>query len=325
MQKGITKMNRRDIQILRIYTGGPAITIIMPYDKEKIKKTFESLMSLADADDAILASMQGHFETLYEHLIPYKEARTVAIFVNKYAAYLFWLPFDMPEIAVCDTTFKLDDLVAKMNRERRYWIFDCTAEKMALLEGTNDFIMEVDKSCTQIDESGALFDRKGSINSLGDYLEQDPLPICLVGLPEDTLAITLDAPFRDHIVAHTPFLEDAPVVMRMYFENLVNRVLEDIKGPKPAVEYVNALRDIITAARQGQVKIVMFEKGYHLHACQEQVTQEVLLDLQECPLGYQKVSLIDQIIESVCSKGGQLFVVPGGTIEEYGRIVAILR
>lgn len=317
-------MNRRDIQILRIHVGGPAITLVMPCDKEKIQKKFNELIHQATADDAIIASIFGHFEVLYDHLVCPLEKTMVALFVNKYAAYLYRLPFEMPEIAVCAKTFKLDPIVAQLNRLQRYWVFDCSAEKMKLLEGIGDFLMEIDKAHAQIDESGILFDRKGHITSLGDYFEQDHIPICLVGEPQEMYSVSMDAPFREQIVAQAATLYDIPSLMNKYFKKRIYELLENIKQMKPELQFITDLPEIIEAARQGQIKTLLFEKSYQLDACEEQVTRQILTE-QACPLGYQKISLIDQIIESVCSKGGELLVAPDGSLSEYHKMVAILR
>lgn len=318
-------MNRRDIQILRIHVGGPAITLVMPCDKQKIQEKFKSLMNGATADDAIVASIFGHFDVLFDHLYCPPEKTTIALFVNKYAAYLYRLPFEMPEIAACDQTFKLDHIVAHMNRLSRYWVFDCSAEKMNLFEGAGNFLLEVDKAHTQIDESGVLFDRKGSINSLGDYFEQDHVPICLVGEPQETYSLMMDAPFREQVVAQATIMNDVVPLMHKYFNKRLYESIEQLKQMKPGLQYTTSLQEIVAAARQGQVKTLLFEKGYQLDACEEQVTRQILTEERSCPIGYQKISLIDQIIESVCSKGGELLVAPDGVLIDYGRMVAILR
>lgn len=317
-------MNRRDIQILRIHVGAPAITLVMPCDKQKIQKKIKEMMQEIQSDAAIMASMAGHFEALFDHMYCPPET-TIALFVNKYAAYLYRLPFAMPEIAACDITFKLDSIAAHMNRLRRYWVFDCSSEKMNLYEGSDDFLVEIDKTHTRVDESGLIFNPTGGINSLGDYFEQDHIPICLVGEPQETYSLVMDAPFREQVVAQATGMYDVGPLMSKYFNKRLYESIEQLKQMKPDLQYATSLQEIITAARQGQVKTILFEKGYHIDACEERVTRQVITEERSCPYGYQKISLIDQIIESVCSKGGELLVAPDDSLVDYGRMVAFLR
>lgn len=318
-------MNRCDIQILRIHVGYPAITIIMPCDKEKIKAKFRDVVDKLSSDDAIIASMEAHFEVMLTTLVCPLAQQSIALFINKYGARCYHLPFHMQELAVCDQTFKLDNIVARLNRLPRYWVLDCTAGMMKLYEGVEDFLIEVDKSHVVIDESGTLFVRKNHGSGLGDYFEQDRLPICLIGSADDIYTFTMDSPFRERVVAKVADVQKVWPAMQKYFEKRLRDTLKKLNTMDAGVEYVTELRAILKEARLGLVATLLFEDDYHLDACEENVTRQVTVGDEICPFGYQKISLIDQIIEAVCAKGGTLIVVPAGALQEYGRMVAIVR
>lgn len=319
-------MNRRDIQELRIHVGYPAITLIMPCDKKRIKEKFIELVNDVTSEEPLITSLLGQFDVLYDQLVCPADNATIALFVNKYLARIYFLPFAMKEMAASGHTFKLDMLIAGLNRQHRYWVVDCSGGQVRLLEGTKDFLVDVDQAFIGID---APDNPVKYVLQLRDYardcLEQDVLPICLLGEPVERKKFILQSPHRDRVVAEV----DNPLAiwpaMQSYFEQEQRVLFATLHNGVKGTNYVDRIQDILSAARQGQVSDLLVEQSYHFDACEEKVTRHVLTKKAVCPVGYQKVSLVDQIIESVRSKGGRVIIVPDGLLLEFRRLAALLR
>lgn len=319
-------MNRRDIQELRIHVGYPAITIIMPCDKKRIKEKFAEIVNNLDCEVQLVTSLLAQFDVVYDQLMCPSEKATVALFVNKYLARIYFLPFELKEVATTGHTFKLDLIIGALNRLQRYWVIDCTGGQAKLLEGTEDFLTDVEQAYIGIDSP----DNPVKYSShLKDYerhcLEQDVLPICLLGDSKARSLYMVQSPYRERIFAEV----DNPVaiwpVMQGYFKQEQNALLKKLQDGVEGTSYVVRIQDILSAARQGEVGELLVEQSYHFDACEEEVTRKVLTGNATCPVGYQKISLVDQIVEAVRSKGGKVIIVPDGSLLEFRRLVALLR
>lgn len=318
-------MNRCDIQILRIHVGYPAVTLVMPCNRELIKAKFMDIINHRSGDDALIASMVVHFDSMLDALTCAAHESSVALFVNHYGARCYHLPFQMPELVACDQTFKLDQIIARLNRLQRYWVLECAEGALRLYEGVEATLIEVHASHVVVDTAGSLFVRRAGASGLGDYFEQDRLPICLVGPADAAHECVMDSPFRERVVRTVQEMSDVWPAMEEYFAQRRADMQGVVGSMSAGVDYVTDLAMIVKEARIGAVARVFFEVDYHLDACEEEVTRQVITDAVQCPVGYQRISLIDQILESVCAKGGVLIPVPSGSLNNYGRLVAMVR
>lgn len=310
-------MNRRDIQELRIHCGFPAITLVMPCQERKVREALKSLVDQAQNSEWADAVMARTTELLSQLSCPVKPFKT-AIFIDKYRAKAFVVPADVPDCAVCDTTFCLDEIVKALNRQHRYLVIDCTNKAPKLLEGFGEHILEVQNACVIMDDGPAidLFDR-----CIANFLEQDRLPICVVGPAQATQHFEFLAPYADFIIAHVADRSEAWPAIERWQASKVEHVMKKVGDGRPDVDFLSDVHAIIDQARQGLVRFMAIEEGYVREGCEHPVTRAILLN-SECPTGYVTVPLIDEITESVRSKGGMVLLMPSGTLGNYGHMVA---
>lgn len=311
-------MNRRDIQELRVHVGYPAITIIMPCNKDNIKLKFIELVESIDSKEPLLERIKDQFDMMFAALTCPLEKFKIGLFVSKHSARLYVVPFDVPDIALCDKVFALDHISAQLNRLQRYWVVDCDAKELALFEGIAKDLLAVETSHIQCDISDDNFKRLCGLN---EYLEQDNLPICLVGTPESLKTCLAQSPFRDRVVVRVTEMNDVWSSMQRYFKEKANLHIAHLESESKVV--VSDIDEIIAAARQGHVRTLLVEEGYDLRGCEEGVSRHIL-HKEECPVGYEAISLVDSIIEFVRSKGGTVVIVPDASLKQYDRMAALV-
>lgn len=318
-------MNRKDIQELRIHTGYPAITIIMPCEKKSVQEALAKVLTQL-ADDPVSVLVKEKSSELLAHFSCPLPGAKVALFIDKHRARSFVVPQTVADTVACDTSFKLDGIVAVMNHTFRYWVIDCTQEVPVLLEGMGELVNELSGTCTIFtDQECALNHNKKRCfdTCFNTYLEQDSLPIVIVGDAQQTLRLRLLAPYTELIAARVPSLTDVWPVIQRWHAAEVEKMLKKITTGFADQDYFTDINDILVYARQGSVAQLVIEEGYARPGCEHPVTRAVLFN-KSCPHDYATISAIEQIIEAVRSKGGSILIVPDGSLLSYGRMIAFL-
>lgn len=312
-------MNRKDLQELRIHSGFPALTLITTCEKGTVRTALEKLLKEAE-DSHWTKTVADRCEELVGRLTCPTKPFKSAFFIDKHGGKAFVVPPEVPNDAVCDTTFHLDALTATLNRLMRYWVIDCTGKAPRLLEGVEGLFIDPHSSCVFVenedDEAFDLFDR-----CIGGYLEQDRLPICIVGGAKEAQRFELLAPYTSSITAHVPHLDDVWPAMQRWHAASVEKTLSNVAAGRPDVDFLINAHAIIDAARQGQIAVLALEEEFARQGCEHPVTRSVLIN-ESCPPGYLTIELIDEIIENTRAKGGMVFLLPAGSITQYGRLVA---
>lgn len=318
-------MNRKDIQELRIHAGYPAITIIMPCEtkaaQEALKKILDTL-----TEESVSAMIKNRSEELLAHFNCPIPGTKVALFIDKHRARAFMVPAATPDIVACDTTFKLDALLTVMNYTFRYWVIDCTAEVPVLLEGMADIINKLSETCTSFtDQECSLAHNKNRCfdTCFTSYLEQDRLPIVIVGSAEQTLRLRLLAPYTDLVAVRVEAQADVWPAIQRWHAAEIEKFLKRVATGLPGQDYLTDINEILVYARQGDILQLVIEEGYARPGCEHPITRAVLFN-QSCPHDYVAISAIEQIVESVRSKGGTILIVPDGSLLDYGRMIGFL-
>lgn len=318
-------MNRKDIQELRIHAGYPAITIIMPCEQKKVQ---EALIRVLDTleDESVATVIKAKSAELLAHFGCSIPGTKVALFIDKHRARAFIVPVATPDIVACDTMFKLDALITTMNYMFRYWIIDCTSEVPALLEGMADIINRLADTCTSfIEQECALAHNKNRCfdTCFTTYLEADRLPIVIIGSAEQTLRLRLLAPYTDLVAVRVESQEDVWPAIQRWHAAEIEKFLKRVATGLPGQDYLADINDILVYARQGDIRQLVIEEGYARPGCEHPVTRAVLFN-KSCPHDYVTISAIEQIVESVRSKGGSILIVPDGSLLDYGRMIGFL-
>ncbi len=333
-------MNRKDLQELRVHYGYPAITIIMPCDKKRLQETAEKLLATikesplpADALERIsdmfekiegMEGMEGMDCTLNEG-----KAFKVALFIDKHRARSFLVPSAVADVAICNSFFKLDGITTVLNHTFRYWVIDCkkesnphTSQTARLLEGMGDNLIPLQENCVLFDAEKCEREGGCPATCFTSFMEQDPLPVVLVGCATQQELTTLFAPYKTWIAAHVESHEEILPAIDRWHAAEIEKTLKKITHPG-ATDFQTNFHEIVLSARQGFVSLLIVEQGYMRAGCEHPVTRDLILDSQ-CPTGYVFVSAIDELVEEVRSKGGSVLLVPDGSLKAYGRMVAFV-
>ena len=301
----------------------------------------------------------GRLETLAAE-VDYRYALDgLAMFVNQDFAHKYYLPFTLPERVVVDQSFLTRDLVFALNRTPRYWVLVLSEQPTRLYEGTRDTLVEVTGEGFPMTHEGpggatalpggfgvnvsAIRDERhrqffrAVDSALGAYLADDPLPLAVVGVDRYQAFFDELSAHKDAVVARlngshdkTSPAELAKLVWPLVEAGLAAErqgylaVLEQAVGEQRVAATVG---EVWRLAHEGRGRLLLVEENFHA-AGQLDETGTHLLPVDD-PGGSTAPGLIedavDDIIETVLSKGGKVRFMPDGQLEAFQRIALVLR
>lgn len=289
--------------------------------------------------------------------IDYRHALNgLVIFVNRDFDAKFYLPFTIPERVVVADKFLTRDLVYAMNRTSRYWVLALSEQPTRLFEGTLDTLVEIETGgfpmthdgpggasalpggfgvnpSAHRDERHRQFFRSVDA-ALKPFLANDPLPMGVVGV-DRYLA------FWDEISTHKEFLratlagnydqatshELAKTVWPLVEATQAERVQRHLAELE---QYVSQQRVAATVgeawrkANEGRGKLLLVEQDYH-EAGRLDESGLLLLPADDPTAPGVIPDAVDEVIEAVLSKGGEVVFTENGALETYQRIALVLR
>ncbi|MFO7633203.1 MAG: hypothetical protein R6W76_11715 [Caldilinea sp.] len=280
----------------------------------------------------------------------------LVMYVNKGFDAKFYLPFAVPERVIVAETFLTRDLVFAMNRMRRYWILALSEQPTRLFEGFHDTLVEVTdggfpmvhegpggaqalpggygkKVSAHRDERHRQFFRSVDA-ALKPFLGADPLPLGVVGV-DRYLA------FWDEVTTHGEFIRDSrlgnydhmtphelgeviwPLVQQALAER-EQRQLDELAQMANQQRVISTLGEVWRSANLGRGKTLFVERDYHEPGRLDE-TGLLLLSSDEPNAPGVIPDAVDEVIEMVLSKGGEVVCVENGQLETFQRIALILR
>lgn len=344
-------MNRVDIQELRVPVSYPAITIIDQCNIERLREHCRACLQQAK-DHPLAGHLERELEAIIEQIAcPLKEYM-IGIFINKHAARVYIIPYALPPMVHVSSTFVVASVVRALNRAQRAWVLDFNPDYPQLYEAHGALLLPVERSRAQFAQARESFDPVSEIPAtcgIGEvpgaacryptvdelikhldmyvsrYVEQDPVPLVVVAQPEQEAIFKEVSRLATSVVAYVHTLDDAwAAVMRWYVEAIEHAFME-LAHHADGKRVVSTLHDIEHAAREGRIEKLLVEHDYHRPGCEHGVTRALSPSQGSCPIDATAVDVIDELLEMVYSKGGQVLIVPNNTLDAYGRMVAFLR
>lgn len=280
----------------------------------------------------------------------------LVIFVNTDFDAKFYLPFTVPERVVVADRFLTRDLVFAMNRTLRYWVLALSEQPTRLFEGTLDTLVEIQSGgfpmthegpggaaplpggfginpSAHRDERHRQFFRSVDA-ALKPFLAQDPLPLGVVGV-DRYLA------FWDEVTTHKEFIRAIlqgnydqasphelakaiwPLIEKAQTER-VQRHLNELDGYVSQGRVAATVGEAWRKAHEGRGKLLLVEKDYH-EAGRLDETGLLLLPADDPNAPDVIPDAVDEVIETVLSKGGEVVFTENGQLADYQRIALILR
>ncbi len=280
----------------------------------------------------------------------------LALFVGQDIARAVYLPFAVKERVVVDETFFTRDLVLNLHRSPRYWVLALSEQPTRLYEGLRDTLIEVQEEGfplvhTGPGGSGALPGGAGVSRSayrderhrqffrqvdetLKVFMRDDPLPLALVGV-DRYLA------FFDQVTSHksaivttvtgshdkTPAHELAKIVWPMVKANYAaerQQTLQELDRAVSERRVVSTVGEVWRLANEGRARLLAVEEDYHVPARLDPSGTH-LIPVDDATEPGVIDDAVDEIIETVMNKGGQVRFMDNGQLDRYSRIAVILR
>lgn len=337
-------MNRIDLQELRIRVGYPSVTIITRCDQEELKRAFDLIMSEIPAEHAH-ATWQQCSDALKTLSCPFDNS-VVALFLTDKTATSYVLPCDVGSVIHVGQTFRLQEVSHCLNRQQRYWVVRYNMRTPMLYEGFGSHIVPVHSTrialvgeqifarkrpfalCNGEGDSNCVFQTPQEVctaidESLSYYVEQDRLPLIVVANEEELSYLKQYSPYYHSAAAVVPSIADVwPAVQRhaiMQIEDTFAQIAEYHTTPR----VVTGITNVLAAARQGLVQRVLVNAEYRVPGCTDMVTRMTCAHCV-CSSAQEPIDLVDEALEAVASKGGQILLAPQSAMQHYENIVALV-
>jgi hypothetical protein len=358
-------ITRHDLKELQSMVSVPALSILLPTYRNfpDNKKDPIRVKNLVDEATERLSKefSQREIEPLLLRLetlaadINYNHTQDgLALFVNHDFAKKFYLPFPVPERVVIDQTFATRDLVYGMHRNLRYWVFLLSQNATRLLAGTGENLEEVfddnfpmqmtGPAATQpipysadtayVDDRHRRFFQQVD-RAFATYAqdEPEPLPLILGGVDRQisffkevseykgAIAGTLTGNFDRATVSElAPDIWEIVQSVRQQRHDDALKVLDEATGQQ---KVVSTIEEVWRLANDGRGKLLLVEKNYHVPAV---VTENGGLEVVKESGGTNVMDdAVDEIIETVLLKGGEVELMDDGELSNHQKIALILR
>lgn len=356
-------ITRRDLKQLQSLSKTPALSILLPTHrtspdnkkdpilvknmvdeaKERLREEF-SARELAPLIDQ-LENLVGEID--YPHTLD-----GLALFVSHDFGKLYYLPFSVSARIVIDKTFATRDLVYGLHRSQRYWVFLLSQASTRLLSGTGETLEEVqdenfpmqmtgpagtspipyDADSSYVDDRHRRFFQQVD-RAFTDYTEGELLPLIVGGVVRQisffqevsqytsAIAGTLSGNFDKASLA-----ELAPQVwsvVQPVREARRANAIQELEDAVNAQRVVSTIGEVWRLAQEGRGKLLVVEKNYHIPAI---LNEDGQFELVDQPGGTEVMDdAVDEIIEIVLAKGGDVEFVDDGTLALHQQIALILR
>ncbi|MGH8521148.1 MAG: hypothetical protein ACREU9_06960 [Gammaproteobacteria bacterium] len=330
--------NRQDPIRVRYLVTQAANRLLGEFSKREIEPLLSRLEQLADGID-------------YRYTLD-----GLALFVNRDFARAFQLPFSLKERVVVDDSFFTRDLVLAMNRTPRYWTLVLSEKPTRLFEGTCENLVEIQDGGFPIthegpggeqllpgglgvnkseyrDERHRQFFRQVDA-ALKPFMAGDPLPLAVVGVDRflaffnevmnhTTSIMTILTGSHDKTSAH----ELGKLVWPLVKANLDEKRQQDLLKLDKAIgerKFVSTIGEVWRLASEGRGSLLLVEEDFHFPGRVDE-TRMHLTPADDLAGPDVIDDAVDEIVEMVLDKRGQVRFVDNGQLETHQRIVLILR
>jgi hypothetical protein len=281
---------------------------------------------------------------------------TLVIMATADESHIFHLPVREDARVIVDETFYTRPLVRALNRTPHYHVLVLSEQPTRLFEGFGDAVVEVrgggfplahggpgdesrlpdgwgvNKSAVRDEHHRRFFSDVGA--RLSSIQGDDPRPVVLLGVPRylafaretaglgDRVIGTVEGSY-DRASAHEISQLTWPVV-EAYLADRRSRAAEDLAAAVGTGRFASTLERVWQMAVDGRVDRLMVEKGYSQPGTITHDGRRIRPTAAADAPGVVD-DLVDECIEAVIERGGEVVFVDDGTLTEHGRIGSILR
>lgn len=356
-------ITRQDLNHLQSLTKVPALSILLPTHRTFPDNKQDPILVKNLVDEATerlsqefsnreLEPLRKQLDTLVSDIDYPHTLDGLALYVSHDFAKRYDLPFTVPARVVIDQTFATRDLVYGLHRELRYWVLLLSQSSTRLLAGTGETLEEVadqnfpmpmtgpgatealpyDSDSSYLDDRHRRFFQQVD-SAFAAYTGNEDLPLVVGGVDRQisffkevsqyasaivgTLSGNLD---RATIHELTPQVWE---IMQSVRATQRADALQELDAAVGAQKVVSTIEEVWRLAHEGRGKRLLVEKSYHVPAI---VADNGGLELVDQVGGTEVMDdAVDEIIEAVLAKGGNVVLVEDGALSNYQQIALILR
>jgi hypothetical protein len=237
------------------------------------------------------------------------------------------------ERVVIDETFATRDLVADLNRTASYRVTTVSESTIRTFVGDRTRLAEERGDAWPVvraeESNDTVWSRQVS-DQLRSLDAAFPLPTVLVGVKRTLARVVEDSDVtmigevtgnHDRTGAAELHTLVWPVVLD-WIGQREQRALDRLDDARSGRRYASGVDEIWPLATDKRIELLVVESGYTLSA---HIGDNGQLDRSPNADGRVTDDVIDEAIEAVLQSGGKITMVADGTLDDHGRVAAVLR
>lgn len=328
--------------------------------KQAVKKARERLILEypKENNEALIKRL----DEITAHFVIPKDSWGIGIYLSSTIEHTVSFPFPVPTKIIIDKTFETRELVYAHQSIAPHWVVSLDSNKARLYKGEGFLLKEIiDEDLPLQHEEQYQFPDRQKPRISGDYQSEESQikderqrqfyrhykKLIDPYLNNDTASIVLSGIKSNHQVFEKIFDKNQRVVAHLYgnHEHLsVNKMASlvwplirshnESENEKLITEieekigkrgYLYGIEAVWRIAREGRAELVVVEKDYSPVAYQDPQTGRLLFSVSD-PSGLtEKADPVDDVIELVLNKSGQVRFVENGKLENYNHIAVKTR
>ncbi len=318
------------------------------YDKEKVAPLIDRMEALLERDLDYSNLLEG-----------------LGLFISSNMEKVVHLPFEVDEKVIVDTSFEVRDLMLSLNRELDYYLLLLSEDHIRFFEGKGRNLIEIkddnfpdhhDKNEFEYQKAHFVNPGTGSLqgttekpneeqkkvqehlkhvdNKLSQYLTNQN-PLFLVGDKQMLGDFETVTHFRENIqgkiagnfqhLAKHELADKIHTEVKRYIHEQQERALRLLEEEVGYDRVTSGLSKIYRDAFEGKGAILLVEEGYSEPAYLDKSNYQLYLTPEKTDGLKRLDDAVDDIIEEVLDKNGEVRFVENGKLEKYGRMAMILR
>jgi len=333
-----------------------------PDDLQQNPVRLKKLMRQA-VDKLLEKHLKSELNSLFKNLDAVAESidfdhpqKGLAIFVSNSIGKSYPLTFAVEEEVVIDETFATRHLVHARNRSKRYYLLLLTRDICRLYDCQRDQLLEIQEKGfpkTSVQEgvdaewtgdfgvdSGRYDTRQGREflhqvdESLDAVIGDNELPLVIAGVERNLASFNKVSKYGNRLIAtvegsyeKTPLPEFAQIAWsaaRKGFDSKRKEVLSQLDNAVGAKQFASGIDGVWRMAQEGRIATLLVEEGFRYPAS----VSDDGLSIKGVPENYPHNTVadaVDEVIETVLQRSGQVVFQEKGALNGHKQIAAITR
>lgn len=330
------------LQRLREY---PSVSILVPVepgprlsevDRLRVQRRIDDLARrlLGDVEAPVAVEVMERLQGLLSDLEQQPAQRSVALFASPSTSMAHQLHIEVRERTVVDDTFATRDLLDEARRTIAYVAATVSERSVQVFEGAGDVLSPVRGRGVPLerlsDETDACWERRTV--TLLRRVGAGPLPLVLFGAGRRVATLVRSGGVEPAAVIlgnhdRTPWTTLAELARGPLAEwagarnSTAMHRLDQARGRR---RFASGLDEIWALAGESRVELLVVERNFAVPV-RADGAHLVPVDPDQVEAPDVVDDAVDDLIEAVALRRGQVVIVPDGVLEEFGRVAAVLR